>query len=141
MLRRRQQVYAIICDHNAVDASRVARDRFQPEFELRRVEKTATEMLYLIATSLADAGKQACHLEFCKGSRSPARRTTRGAPFPASVLDRSILGVRQATSRRSGHGAVHTAPAHGVDDFYTRRTLRLSQVTSLDALVASRTDC
>ena len=40
--------------------------------------------------------------------------------FQHPFLDRSILGVNaDYVTTEQGTGAVHTAPAHGADDFYT----------------------
>ena len=51
-------------------------------------------------------------------------RTTFQHPF----LDRSILGVlADYVTADQGTGAVHTAPAHGADDFYTGQRYGLDQ--------------
>jgi len=89
--------------------------------------------VYLIATSLADAVKQACNLE---SARKSLACEAHNSSAPPSSIRFSIVHPRRAGKlrhRSQGTGAVHTAPAHGVDDFYTGERYGLSQVTKVDA--------
>ncbi len=53
--------------------------------------------------------------------------------FRHPFLDRSILGVNaDYVTTDQGTGAVHTAPAHGADDFYTGAKYGLDQTTHVD---------
>jgi isoleucyl-tRNA synthetase len=105
---------------------------FHPKFEYVALENTDGNV-YLVAAELAEAVKQACHLE---GAREIARipgamleYTTFQHPF----LDRSILGVlADYVTADQGTGAVHTAPAHGADDFYTGEKYGLDQTCPVD---------
>jgi isoleucyl-tRNA synthetase len=56
------------------------------------------------------------------------------ATFQHPFLDRQILGVlADYVTMDQGTGAVHTAPAHGADDFYTGVRYGLSQECKVDA--------
>ena len=53
--------------------------------------------------------------------------------FEHPFLDRAVLGVLASyVTTDQGTGAVHTAPAHGADDFYTGARYGLSQVCDVD---------
>ena len=50
--------------------------------------------------------------------------------FQHPFLDREILGVNaDYVTTEQGTGAVHTAPSHGADDFYTGSRYGLDQTT------------
>ncbi|HEX3470334.1 MAG TPA: class I tRNA ligase family protein, partial [Silvibacterium sp.] len=95
---------------------------FHPEFDYVALEDVNPKnggSVYIVAESLAAAVREACKLEGAreiakfKGSRMD--RVTFQHPF----LDRSVLGVNaDYVTADQGTGAVHTAPAHGADDFY-----------------------
>ena len=56
-----------------------------------------------------------------------------GAIFQHPFLDRSILGVTAAyVTADQGTGAVHTSPAHGVDDFDTGKRYNLPEIQYVD---------
>ncbi|HYG99239.1 MAG TPA: isoleucine--tRNA ligase [Terriglobales bacterium] len=56
------------------------------------------------------------------------------ATFAHPFLDRQILGVlADYVTMDQGTGAVHTAPAHGADDFYTGVRYGISQECKVDA--------
>jgi isoleucyl-tRNA synthetase len=93
----------------------------------------AGDWVYIVAQQLAEATKTACNiiephtLATFPGSR--LERTTYAHPF----LERSILGVlADYVTMDQGTGAVHTAPSHGADDFYTGVKYGLSQVCNVD---------
>ncbi len=106
---------------------------FQPEFEYLALENTDGNV-YLVAEALADPVKQACGLqaarEIARVKGAKLERKTFQHPF----LDRSILGVvADYVTADQGTGAVHTAPAHGADDFYTGERYGLSQRCDVDS--------
>ncbi len=104
---------------------------FHPEMEY--VALATPDATYIVAASLAGQVIAACNLT---GAREVARfpgtaldRTTFAHPF----LDRSILGVNATyVTADQGTGAVHTAPAHGVDDFATGQRYGLPEVQYTD---------
>jgi isoleucyl-tRNA synthetase len=90
--------------------------------------------VYIVAAELAAAVKAACNLgdtqELARFKGSRLERTTFQHPF----LDRSILGVLATyVTSDTGTGAVHTAPSHGADDFYTGQKYGLDATTRVDA--------
>jgi isoleucyl-tRNA synthetase len=106
---------------------------FQPEFEYVALEN-ADGNVYLVAAALADAVKQACHLESAKEITRLRGSALERSTFQHPFLDRSILGVlANYVTADQGTGAVHTAPAHGIDDFYTGERYGLDQTTKVDA--------
>ncbi len=91
------------------------------------------DWVYIVAAKLADDTQRLCNL-------GPA---TRIATFPGSkleyttyahpFLDRKILGVLgDYVTMDQGTGAVHTAPSHGADDFYTGVKYNLDQSCNVD---------
>jgi isoleucyl-tRNA synthetase len=55
------------------------------------------------------------------------------ATFAHPFLDRQILGVlAEYVTTDQGTGAVHTAPSHGADDFYTGQKYKLDQTCNVD---------
>ena len=106
---------------------------FHPEFEYVALENSDGNV-YLVAAALADAVKQACNLESAKEVVRLKGTQLERATFQHPFLDRSILGVlANYVTADQGTGAVHTAPAHGVDDFYTGERYGLDQTTKVDA--------
>jgi isoleucyl-tRNA synthetase len=104
---------------------------FHPDFSYVALEYGGN--VYIVTESLANAVREACSLE---GAREIARfkgsrleRVTFQHPF----LDRSVLGVNATyVTSDTGTGAVHTAPAHGADDFYTGARYGLDQTCNVD---------
>jgi isoleucyl-tRNA synthetase len=90
--------------------------------------------VYIVAAELAAAVIAACKLQ---GAHEIARfkgvkleYTTFQHPF----LDRSVLGVLGTyVTADTGTGAVHTAPAHGAEDFYTGQKYGLDLTCRVDA--------
>ncbi len=55
------------------------------------------------------------------------------ATFAHPFLDRAVLGVTaDYVTADQGTGAVHTSPAHGVDDFYTGKRYGLPELQFVD---------
>ncbi len=108
---------------------------FHPEFEYVALENSDGNV-YIVAEALAAAVREACKLEgaqeIAKFKGAALDRVTFQHPF----LDRSILGVNAdyvtADTADTGTGAVHTAPAHGADDFYTGSRYGLDQTCNVD---------
>ncbi len=90
--------------------------------------------VYIVAAELAPAVIAACKLgvttELVRFKGSKLEHTTFKHPF----LERSILGVLATyVTADQGTGAVHTAPSHGADDFYTGQRYDLDQTCRVDA--------
>ncbi len=104
---------------------------FHPDFDYVALEQAG--QIYIVAQALAAPVREACNLEAAvpvagfKGDRM--ERATFRHPF----LDRQILGVlADYVTADQGTGAVHTAPAHGADDFYTGARYGLDQTCHVD---------
>ncbi|HEX4067449.1 MAG TPA: isoleucine--tRNA ligase [Acidobacteriaceae bacterium] len=104
---------------------------FHPEFDYVALQQDG--QVYIVAKALAESVREACNLTSAapiatfKGSR--LERATFQHPF----LDRSILGVlADYVTADQGTGAVHTAPAHGADDFHTGSRYGLDQTSHVD---------
>jgi isoleucyl-tRNA synthetase len=90
--------------------------------------------VYIVAAELAASVVEACKLspaiEVARFKGSALDRVTFQHPF----LNRSILGVNATyVTADAGTGAVHTAPSHGADDFYTGQRYGLDATTRVDA--------
>ena len=92
---------------------------FHPDFEYVALEQEGE--VYIVAEALADATRAACSLEGAHEiARFPGARHGADVTFAHPFLERSILGVNaNYVTTDQGTGVVHTAPAHGVDDFAT----------------------
>ncbi len=111
---------------------------FHPRAEYLAILDNATGQVYLLAAELA-AAVTAPSLESARkratpcSPPSPARKLER-AIFAHPFLERDILGVlADYVTMDQGTGAVHTAPAHGADDFYTGVKYGLDPTTRVDA--------
>jgi isoleucyl-tRNA synthetase len=106
---------------------------FNPDFDYVALQDK-TGKIYIVAEELAAATIAACNLsEAGEATRFKGRaleRTTYQHPF----LDREVLGVLATyVTADTGTGAVHTAPAHGADDFYTGQKYGLDLTCRVDA--------
>ena len=108
---------------------------FHPNFEYVALAagQDADSPVYIVAAALAASVATACKLgEPAVLGRFPGDRLDR-ATFQHPFLDRSILGVNaDYVTADQGTGAVHTAPSHGVDDFYTGVRYGLDPTTRVD---------
>jgi isoleucyl-tRNA synthetase len=109
---------------------------FHPDFEYVALESGTGQdrEVYLVAADLAASVVAACGLgetiELARFKGAALDRATFQHPF----LDRSILGVLATyVTADTGTGAVHTAPAHGADDFYTGQRYGLDPTCRVDA--------
>jgi isoleucyl-tRNA synthetase len=99
--------------------------------------------IYLIAEELLSSVIVNCNLMSGANHAEPASQGDILARFPGSrldrvtfqhpFLDRSVLSVvADYVTAEQGTGAVHTAPAHGVDDFYTGKRYDLPEIQYVD---------
>jgi len=113
---------------------------FHPDFEYVALEATTGDScceqtsIYIVAADLAAQVAVDCKFsatkELARFKGSQLEHTTYQHPF----LDRSILGVLATyVTADTGTGAVHTAPAHGMDDFYTGVRYNLDPTCRVDA--------
>ncbi len=109
---------------------------FHPDFEYVAIqdEGDAKAPVYIVAAELVESVKVACKLgptkELARFKGAALDRVTFQHPF----LDRSILGVLATyVTADTGTGAVHTAPSHGADDFYTGQRYGIDPTSRVDA--------
>ncbi len=109
---------------------------FHPDFDYVALAsgEGSSAQIYIVAAELADEVAAACKLapvtELARFKGSKLDRVTFQHPF----LDRSILGVLATyVTADTGTGAVHTAPSHGADDFYTGQRYDLDSTCRVDA--------
>ncbi|MBS1806249.1 MAG: isoleucine--tRNA ligase [Acidobacteria bacterium] len=106
---------------------------FHPDFEYVALA-TEEGSVYIVAAELAATVVAACKLgsttELARIKGSELEHSTYKHPF----LERSILGVLGTyVTADQGTGAVHTAPSHGADDFYTGQKYSLDQTCRVDS--------
>jgi len=105
---------------------------FHPDFEYVALENSDGNV-YIVAEALAESVKAACHLADTQVIARFKGAVLDRATFQHPFLERSILGVNaDYVTTEQGTGAVHTAPAHGADDFYTGARYGLDQTCSVD---------
>ncbi len=91
---------------------------FAPEAEY--VALDTGEWIYIVARELAQQTIEKCNLGETKEVASFRGAKLEYATFAHPFLERSLLGVLgDYVTMDTGTGAVHTAPAHGADDFVT----------------------
>jgi isoleucyl-tRNA synthetase len=114
---------------------------FNPQLEY--VALRCADATYIVAEALLSSVIVNCNLMSGKNNGEPASQSDIVAAFPGSklelatfqhpFLDRSILGVTaDYVTAEQGTGAVHTSPAHGVDDFYTGQRYELPNIQYVD---------
>jgi isoleucyl-tRNA synthetase len=78
------------------------------------------EWIYIVAKALAQQTIEKCSLVGAKEIATFPGTKLEYATFAHPFLDRTVLGVLgDYVTMDTGTGAVHTAPAHGADDFQT----------------------
>ena len=104
---------------------------FHPDFDYVALEQGGE--VFIVAEALAAATRVACSLQEAQEiARFPGARMDR-ATFAHPFLERTVLGVLATyVTTDQGTGAVHTAPAHGVDDFATGSRYGLRQFSDVD---------
>jgi isoleucyl-tRNA synthetase len=104
---------------------------FHPDFEYVALESNG--QVYIVADALAVATREACKFEAAAEIARFKGAKLEGVVFQHPFLDRAILGVNaDYVTTEQGTGAVHTAPSHGADDFYTGGRYGLDQTTHVD---------
>jgi isoleucyl-tRNA synthetase len=105
---------------------------FHPDFEYVALENQGD--VYIVAAELAETVKSACNLTSSVEIAGFKGTTLEHKLFKHPFLERSILGVLGTyVTADTGTGAVHTAPSHGADDFYTGQRYDLDQTCRVDA--------
>jgi isoleucyl-tRNA synthetase len=104
---------------------------FHPDLDYVALEHGGE--VYIVADALAkptiESGKLTGATEIARFPGSRLEYATFAHPF----LDRQILGVlADYVTTDQGTGAVHTAPSHGADDFYTGGKYKLDQSCNVD---------
>jgi isoleucyl-tRNA synthetase len=104
---------------------------FHPDLEYVALEHGAE--VYIVADALAKQTIEKCGLSGAvERARFPGKRLEY-ATFAHPFLDRQILGVLATyVTTDQGTGAVHTAPSHGADDFYTGTKYKLDQTSNVN---------
>ena len=108
---------------------------FHPDFEYVALATYGTAgPVYIVAAELASQVISACKLqgatEIARFKGAKLERATFQHPF----LERSILGVLGTyVTADTGTGAVHTAPSHGAEDFYTGQKYGLDLTCRVDS--------
>jgi len=105
---------------------------FNPEMEYVAVDNG--DAVYIVAGALREDVEKRCGLTttpepvaLFNGVRME------NATFQHPFLDRAVLGViADYVTSDQGTGAVHTAPAHGVDDFNTGKRYNLPEIQFVD---------
>jgi isoleucyl-tRNA synthetase len=104
---------------------------FHPELDYVALEQDGAT--YLIAEALAPGVRVACGLEQAAVVARVKGSALDRARFQHPFLERSILGVNaEYVTTEQGTGAVHTAPAHGADDFHTGVRYGLDPTCNVD---------
>ena len=114
---------------------------FHPEMEY--VALATPDAVYIVAQALLSEVIAHAHLMSAANPSEPASQADILALFPGTALDgttfqhpfldRTVLGVNATyVTADQGTGAVHTAPAHGVDDFATGKRYNLPEVQYVD---------
>jgi isoleucyl-tRNA synthetase len=136
-----KDVYAIIWTTTPWTLPASLAIAFHPEMEY--VAINCVGGTYIVAQALLSTVIAHCHLMSAKHPSEPASQTDMVAAFKGEHLDRAsfqhpflartVLGTNATyVTADQGTGAVHTAPAHGVDDFATGRRYELPEVQYVD---------
>ena len=105
---------------------------FHPEFQYVAAE--ADGEIFIVAQDLVAATGEVVGWKNPRVLARFAGKKMERATFAHPFLERSILGVlADYVTLDQGTGAVHTAPSHGADDFYTGVKYKLDQTCNMDA--------
>src|SRR5207237_541108 len=107
---------------------------FHPSYEYVAVEEAHSEEVYIVAEGLLEATREHTGLKQSPVIARFPGGALEGTTFRHPFLDRKILGVlADYVTLEQGTCAVHTAPSHGTDDFYTGVKYGLDQTCNVDA--------
>jgi isoleucyl-tRNA synthetase len=113
---------------------------FHPDFDYVALEATSGDpccpqtAIFVIAAELVAQVTENCKFTATKELARFKGSVLEHATFQHPFLDRSILGVLATyVTADTGTGAVHTAPAHGTDDFYTGVRYNIDPICRVDA--------
>ncbi|MGB7264442.1 MAG: isoleucine--tRNA ligase [Terracidiphilus sp.] len=109
---------------------------FHPDFDYVALATgdAASDPVYIVAADLAAQVATACKLGPTKELARFKGVVLDRVNFQHPFLERSILGVLATyVTADTGTGAVHTAPSHGADDFYTGERYGLDPTSRVDA--------
>ena len=130
-----RDVYAIIWTTTPWTLPASLAVAFHPEFEYVALASGAAgdAPVYIVAASLTEQVAAACSLreprELARFKGAALDRVAFKHPF----LERIVLGVlANYVTADTGTGAVHTAPAHGADDFATGQRYGLDPTSRVD---------
>ncbi|MDE3104048.1 MAG: isoleucine--tRNA ligase [Acidobacteriota bacterium] len=140
-LQGRQDVYTVIWTTTPWTLPASLAVAFHPEMEY--VALATASGVYVVAQALLSSVIAHCRLMSAANPAEPASQADILALFPGSklecvtfqhpFLEREVLGVTATyVTADQGTGAVHTAPAHGVDDFATGKRYNLDEVQYVD---------
>jgi isoleucyl-tRNA synthetase len=104
---------------------------FHPDEEYVALE--AANDVYIVAARLAAATQEKTGLQSAREiARFPGRKLEY-AEFQHPFLDRKVLGVlADYVTMDTGTGVVHTAPAHGAEDFITGQKYKIDPTCNVD---------
>jgi isoleucyl-tRNA synthetase len=104
---------------------------FHPEEEYVAFE--AEDGVYIVGERLASSVKEKTGLQSAREiARFPGKKLEH-APFRHPFLDRQIIGVlADYVTMDTGTGVVHTAPAHGAEDFATGQKYNIDPTCNVD---------
>jgi isoleucyl-tRNA synthetase len=136
-----KDVYAIIWTTTPWTLPASLAIAFHPEMEYFAIDCVGGT--YIVAQALLSTVITHCRLMSAKHPSEPASQADvvaafKGihldfATFQHPFLDRTVLGTNATyVTADQGTGAVHTAPAHGVDDFATGKRYELPEVQYID---------
>ena len=108
---------------------------FHPDEEY--VALATKDEIYIVADKLAKVTAEKCEFgEYTEIARFTGRKLEHTRFFHPFLPweERRVLGVlAEYVTMDQGTGAVHTAPAHGADDFYTGVKYKIDQTCNVDA--------
>ncbi len=105
---------------------------FHPEEEYVALESGGE--VYVVGAKLAHVVAEKCNLSEARALARFLGKTLEYATFAHPFLERKILGVlADYVTMDQGTGVVHTAPAHGAEDFATGVKYKLDPTCNVDA--------
>ena len=113
---------------------------FHPDFDYVALEATtggaccAQTSVYIVAAELAGKVAEECKFEDVKELARFKGAVLEQTTFQHPFLERTVRGVlADYVTADTGTGAVHTAPSHGADDFYTGQRYGIDPTCRVDS--------